>query len=334
MDQKKVGTFLSQLRKEKGLSQKELAQKIGVTDKTISRWETGTYMPDIDTFAVLSEFYGVLINELISGERLDAQAVIRHSEENVRTIAKESKRKIKTICTAAVSAIICLSLVFLSVCCFIFLDKRRKMLYPAWNADEVTEKVDLGTLEVTKSVSTAALFEDTVNGTSFAFGLPAGYVKRSEEGFEDGVYVKDGSYIWIRTVSEFDFHLYSTPELSQYFALNNINRAVDKINFAYMYNLEEVTIFDSENTIAIAGGVRILRDRASFHNIEEEPGFFYCVCGDHRGYVMSAYPQNAENNTLCIGLENGSEVMIIIFVNPPFNSKSDLADFISSFEFH
>lgn len=49
---------------------------------------------------------------------------------------------------------------------------------------------------------------------------------------------------------------------------------------------------------------------------------------------MSAYPKDAENNTLCIGLENGSEVMIIIFGNPPINSKSDLADFISTFEFH
>ena len=113
MDQKKVGDFLAQLRKEKGLSQKELAQIVGVTDKTVSRWETGSYMPDVDTFAVLSDYYGVLINEMISGERLDdAQTVIKHSEENIRSIARDMardfRRKLKTVCTAAIAVMICL----------------------------------------------------------------------------------------------------------------------------------------------------------------------------------------------------------------------------------
>lgn len=69
MDQVKIGRFLSQLRKEKGLSQETLAEKIGVTNKTISRWETGTYMPDVEMMKILAEFFGVSVDELLSGER-------------------------------------------------------------------------------------------------------------------------------------------------------------------------------------------------------------------------------------------------------------------------
>ena len=73
MDQIKIGRFLAQLRKEKGLSQEALAEKIGVTNKTISRWETGTYMPDVEMMKILAEFFGVNVDELLSGERAETK---------------------------------------------------------------------------------------------------------------------------------------------------------------------------------------------------------------------------------------------------------------------
>lgn len=70
MDQIKTGKFIATLRKEKELTQEHLGEKLGVTNKTISRWENGNYMPDIEMLSLLSKEFDVSINELISGERL------------------------------------------------------------------------------------------------------------------------------------------------------------------------------------------------------------------------------------------------------------------------
>ena len=72
MDQIKIGKFIAALRKEKGLTQEKLGEKLGVTNKTVSRWENGNYMPDVEMLSLLSEEFGVSINELISGERLSS----------------------------------------------------------------------------------------------------------------------------------------------------------------------------------------------------------------------------------------------------------------------
>ena len=70
MDQAKIGKFIGELRKEKDLKQAELAEKLGVTSKTVSRWETGKYMPDLSLFTDIAQILGVTINELLQGERL------------------------------------------------------------------------------------------------------------------------------------------------------------------------------------------------------------------------------------------------------------------------
>ena len=69
MDQIKTGKFISTLRKEKELTQEELGRKIGVSNKTVSRWENGNYMPDIETLRILAKEFSVSIEEIIDGER-------------------------------------------------------------------------------------------------------------------------------------------------------------------------------------------------------------------------------------------------------------------------
>ncbi len=69
MDQKKIGQFLQILRKEKKLTQEQLAEKFNVSNRTVSRWETGSNMPDISVLVELAEFYEVDIKEIIDGER-------------------------------------------------------------------------------------------------------------------------------------------------------------------------------------------------------------------------------------------------------------------------
>ena len=69
MNQKKIGSFLKELRKEKELTQEEFAEKLNVSGRTVSRWETGTNIPDISLLVEISEFFDVSIPEIINGER-------------------------------------------------------------------------------------------------------------------------------------------------------------------------------------------------------------------------------------------------------------------------
>jgi len=69
MDQKKIGLFLRELRKEKEFTQEQLAEKFNVSNRTVSRWETGSNMPDLSVLVELAEFYQVDIKEIIDGER-------------------------------------------------------------------------------------------------------------------------------------------------------------------------------------------------------------------------------------------------------------------------
>lgn len=70
MDKVKIGKFIASLRRQAELTQEELGEKIGVTNKTISRWENGNYMPDIEMLQLLSKEFDVSINELLSGEKI------------------------------------------------------------------------------------------------------------------------------------------------------------------------------------------------------------------------------------------------------------------------
>lgn len=90
MDVVRIGKFLSELRKEKKLTQEQLGEKIGVTNKTISRWENGNYLPPVEMLQILSEFYGISINEILSGERLSEGNFREKAEENLKTALSES----------------------------------------------------------------------------------------------------------------------------------------------------------------------------------------------------------------------------------------------------
>ena len=89
MDQIKIGKFIAALRKEKCLAQEQLGENLGVTNKTISRWENGNYMPDVEMLSLLSKEFGVSINELISGERLLAEDFKKAADNNLVTALKE-----------------------------------------------------------------------------------------------------------------------------------------------------------------------------------------------------------------------------------------------------
>ena len=96
MDQAKIGQFLKQLRKEKGITQEEFAEKIGVLGRTVSRWETGSNMPDISLLVDIADFYDVDVREIIEGEKKSEMMneEIRDTAEKMAVYAGAEKSKL------------------------------------------------------------------------------------------------------------------------------------------------------------------------------------------------------------------------------------------------
>ncbi|MBO6127887.1 MAG: helix-turn-helix domain-containing protein [Pseudobutyrivibrio sp.] len=89
LDLIKTGSFISEMRKDKGLTQKQLADQVGVSDKAVSRWETGKGLPDTSIMPELCNALNININELLSGERLDVEAYSGKAEEIMVSLVKD-----------------------------------------------------------------------------------------------------------------------------------------------------------------------------------------------------------------------------------------------------
>ncbi len=96
MDQEKMGKFMLEMRKQKGLTQKELAEQIGISDKTISKWECGNSIPDISYLEPLCHSLEISVNELLSGEHLTEESYSEKAEENIMALMKENEKNKKT----------------------------------------------------------------------------------------------------------------------------------------------------------------------------------------------------------------------------------------------
>lgn len=89
MNQTKVGAFIKELRKEKGLTQEQLAEQLNVSRRTVSRWETGSNLPDLDILIEMADYYGIELRELLDGER-KSEKMNKELEETVLKVVKYS----------------------------------------------------------------------------------------------------------------------------------------------------------------------------------------------------------------------------------------------------
>lgn len=97
MNQERIGKFIAECRKEKGLTQSQLAEQLGVTEKSVGNWENGRNMPDLSLFSPLCNILGISINDLMSGEKVDDKEYINTLEENIVNMVAdvEQKKKVK-----------------------------------------------------------------------------------------------------------------------------------------------------------------------------------------------------------------------------------------------
>ncbi len=120
MNQKNVGKFIAEMRKKKGLTQEELAERLGVNSRSVSRWETGRCMPDLSLLSPLSKELDISINDLISGEEIKDEEYQDKFEENVMDVVSkvEKKNNIYNIITNLLIGIIVIFSLFFMACIF------------------------------------------------------------------------------------------------------------------------------------------------------------------------------------------------------------------------
>lgn len=115
MDLVKTGKYIAGKRKELGLTQKQLAETLGMSDKSVSKWERGVCLPDVSVYLELCKILGISINEFLSGEDISEENMIMQSENNLLQLTKDSgKRQKKLKRTIAVLTVILFIVLFLS----------------------------------------------------------------------------------------------------------------------------------------------------------------------------------------------------------------------------
>lgn len=118
MDQVKIGTFIAACRKEQQLTQAQLAEKLNITDRAVSKWETGKSMPDSSIMLELCGILGIKVNELLSGERIDMDSYEQNAEENLITLKKKDENHIRknVLIFMIYSIILLLGIIICSIC--------------------------------------------------------------------------------------------------------------------------------------------------------------------------------------------------------------------------
>lgn len=117
VDQKKIGIFLKELRKEKNITQEMLAEKLNVSNRTVSRWENGNNMPDISLLVELSEIYNVSIPEIIDGER-KSEKMNEETKNTALKMAEYSKNEIKIEKKKLINSLLIIFGVFIIISAF------------------------------------------------------------------------------------------------------------------------------------------------------------------------------------------------------------------------
>ena len=116
MNQIKIGKYIAEKRKALGLTQVELADKLGMSNKSVSKWERGVCLPDVSLYMELCEVLGISINEFLAGEDIEPVNIVKKSEENIISVTRAGNKRSKkfkglAVFFAAVALVLCIALI-------------------------------------------------------------------------------------------------------------------------------------------------------------------------------------------------------------------------------
>ncbi len=158
MDLVKIGKYIAGKRKALGLTQVQVADKLGMSDKSVSKWERGVCLPDVSIYMDLCNILGISLNEFLTGEDLEEEKILEASEENLIQIIKDGKymkRKLKSVIVLLTGICVVLIGVLLAFC----IKKKAEINYIEALSEESTER---GTAEMLAGTEQAFLYHYSV----------------------------------------------------------------------------------------------------------------------------------------------------------------------------
>lgn len=117
MEQRKIGKFIATERKTQGFTQRQLADLLGISDKTVSKWETGKGLPEVSLMIPLCETLHITVNDLLSGERVSESDYQKKAEDNMMDLIKENEENKKQM----ILSVICGTITIIAVCSLVII---------------------------------------------------------------------------------------------------------------------------------------------------------------------------------------------------------------------
>lgn len=117
MDQIRIGKFIAQLRKEQGITQRQLADKLGISDKTVSKWECGNGLPEVALMLPLCSILNITVNELLSGERISETDYRLKAEKNMMNLIEENRENKRNL----LLSVLCVIITLIAVCALVII---------------------------------------------------------------------------------------------------------------------------------------------------------------------------------------------------------------------
>lgn len=120
MDLVKIGKYIAEKRKEMGLTQRQLAEKLGMSDKSVSKWERGVCLPDVSVYYDLCMILGISINEFLAGEDIVKEDIVQRSEENIINVTTDNRQRQKILKRIIVILFVVALIALISICVMFF----------------------------------------------------------------------------------------------------------------------------------------------------------------------------------------------------------------------
>lgn len=155
MDLAKIGKYIAEKRKALGLTQKQLAEKLGMSDKSVSKWERGICLPDVSIYHDLCQILGISINEFLAGEDISEEKIVEKSEENIIGVTTDSRNKQKRLKTMIVILLV-ISLAIVLVITGILLSNNHPKNYIV---PLDSESIEMKTVQMLSGSDTAYIYK-------------------------------------------------------------------------------------------------------------------------------------------------------------------------------
>lgn len=286
MDLVKIGKYIAGKRKELGLTQRQLADKLGMSDKSVSKWERGVCLPDVALYSDLCGILGIGINEFLAGEDIPQESVVQKSEENIIGVATASKHRQKKL-KSVIAILLAVSILALSVIGVMLVNEYwpQNCICPVNN----TKSVEMETVKLLSGPDGALVYDYKTSDkyktlTIFRYEYVSGKLVSKEAigsiGYEPLGSPKSGKLLFVPDVE------HSTVKF--------ISAGSGSLDIPIFTDVEKEE-FNMRTMLGIAGKMPIEYDK--------EMGLFALVCGKEQVYtsVIDNYGQTTApaNDYVC-----------------------------------